>query len=143
LYFPFRNALNFSTLAPSCKETAGCSWPIIIVLVDDIFVDDIYICHGDSLDEDKVKKSKTIIIGHEHPAVSLQEGARVEKFKAFLKGKYKRKTLLVQPSFNPVFAGTDVMREKRLSPFLQKDISNFEAWLVGDEVRYFGKAGDI
>lgn len=114
-----------------------------IVLVDDIFVDDIYICHGDSLDEEKVKKSTTIIIGHEHPAVSLQEGARVEKFKAFLKGKYKRKTLIVQPSFNPVFAGTDVLREKRLSPFLQKDIGNFEAWLIGDTVRYFGKLKEL
>jgi len=114
-----------------------------IMLIDDIFVDDTYICHGDSVNDNKVKKAKTLIIGHEHPAVSLQEGVRVEKFKAFLKGKYKRKTLIVQPSFNPVFEGTDVLREKRLSPFLQKDLGSFEAWVVADTVRYFGKLKNL
>jgi len=114
-----------------------------ITIVDSIFVDDIFICHGDYLDDKKVKKAKIIVIGHEHPAISLQEGARVEKYKAFLKGKYKRKTLIVQPSFNPIFQGTDMTREKVLSPFLKGNLGKFEVWIVADKVRYFGMLKDL
>ena len=86
---------------------------------------------------------KTIIIGHEHPAIVLKEGPRKEKYKCFIKGKFKRKNLIVMPSFNLVTEGTDVLLETRLSPFLQRDISSFECWIVADKVYYFGKLKGI
>lgn len=53
------------------------------------------ILHGHKILLDKEiydKKIKTVIIGHEHPAVSLREGAKAEKYKCFLLGNGTRKT---------------------------------------------------
>ena len=104
--------------------------------------DKILICHGDKIPKNKeFTENKTIIIGHEHPSIGLQEGNRVEKYKCFLKGKYENKTLIVMPSMNQLTEGTDVLKEKLLSPFLRKaNIRNFETWIVeNEEVFYFGK----
>ena len=85
------------------------------------FVDDIYICHGNIIPEDSdFKKAKTIIMGHEHPAIGIREYPRVERFKCFLLGKYKTKKLIVQPSMNLVTEGTDLTTELPLSPFLKQ-----------------------
>ena len=43
------------------------------------------------------------------------------------------------PSFNLIQQGTDVTNQKRLSPFLKKDIKNFEEYIVEDKVYKFGK----
>ncbi len=82
---------------------------------------------------------KTIIIGHEHPAVSIHEDLRRETYKAFLIGRWKRKNLIVQPSLNPLMEGTDVKNEKLLSPFLKKRPCDFDVYLVADTVYEFGK----
>lgn len=96
--------------------------------------------HGHELSESKeFKKAKTIIIGHEHPAISLREGVRSEPYKCFLKGEFDGKTLIVLPGLNAVSEGTNVLREKLLSPFLKRDLSEFECWLVEDKAYYFGK----
>lgn len=96
--------------------------------------------HGHKLSESKeFKKADTLIIGHEHPAVSLREGVRSEPYKCFLKGKFDGKTLIVLPGLNAVSEGTNVLREKLLSPFLKQDLSEFECWLVEDKPYYFGK----
>ncbi|MBW2975474.1 metallophosphoesterase [Candidatus Woesearchaeota archaeon] len=103
-------------------------------------VDGVLVVHGHRIiGRDELKGIKTIIIGHEHPAVSVCEGARAELFKCFLKGKWKNRTLIVQPSFNLVSEGTDVLKERLLSPFLQQELGSFECFLVGDEVYGFGK----
>lgn len=108
--------------------------------------EDTLIIHGDKINkntETLIKKAKTLIISHEHPAVSLREGSRVETFKCFLKGKYKNKTLIVQPSFNLVTEGTDIAKEKLLSPFLQQNLDNFEVYVVADKVYYFKRLRNI
>jgi len=79
----------------------------------------------------------------EHPAISVGDGTRVEKYKCFLKGKFKGKELIVQPSFNLVTEGSDILKEKVLSPFLKQDLSNFEVFVVSDKVYEFGKIKDI
>jgi uncharacterized protein len=106
----------------------------------------LFICHGDKiLNNEDFKKSKIIIIGHEHPSIGLQEGNRVEKYKCFLKGKFKDKTLIVMPSMNQLTEGTDVLTERLLSPYLKekngcKNINTFETWIVEqNEVFHFGK----
>jgi len=102
----------------------------------------IIVLHGDK--EDEIPKNiKTIIIGHEHPAVSIRDDLRSETYKCFLKGKYKKKDLIVLPSLNLVTEGTDVMKENLLSPFLKQNLDNFEAFVVGDKVYGFGKLKNL
>ncbi len=110
------------------------------VLFVDTFIDgDKIICHGDKIPE-MVSGVKTVIIGHEHPAVSIYEDLRKETFKAFLSGGWNRKKLIVQPSMNPLMEGTDVKSGKVLSPFLKgKKMDLFDVWLVADKVYPFGK----
>jgi len=105
----------------------------------------ILFLHGDKIPNgEKFKKAKALIIGHEHPAVTLRDGAKVEKFKAFLKGKFKGKNLIVLPSFNSFSEGTDVLKEELLSPFLQQNLEEFEAWVLeGKDSYYFGKLKNL
>lgn len=111
---------------------------IKVKVVEELMIEKILILHGDKI-KPIPKGIKTIIIGHEHPAISFREKSKVEKFKCFLKGKWKNKELIVMPSFNPLLEGTDVLKEKLLSPFLT-DISNFEVLAVGEkEIYAFGK----
>ena len=99
--------------------------------------------HGDILPEKDVKQ-EVIIIGHEHPAISLSDGITTEKVKAFITGKWKDKTIIVLPSFNLVTEGTNIISDRLLSPFL-KDVKDFEAYAVPefDKVLYFGKIKDL
>lgn len=101
---------------------------------------DFFLSHGDVL---KSADAKVMIIGHEHPAVGLKNGPRVEVYKCFLKGKFNGKTLIVVPSFNLVTEGTDVLKDETLSPFLSKNISSFEVFIVSDEVYYFGRLKNL
>jgi hypothetical protein len=114
-----------------------------VKVVDELLIDNIALVHGDA--PPKAKKYDVILMGHEHPAVSLREKTRVERFKCFLKGAYKSKVLIVQPSFNVCVEGTDVTKEKVLSPLLA-DIRACEVFVV-DDVRkktlYFGKVSDL
>ena len=102
-----------------------------IAVKDYELVNDILVCHGDKIPKkEALAKAKTIMIGHEHPAVSLREGSRAEKFKCFLKGKWNGKGIIVMPSFNMAVEGSDVLKEELLSPFLS-DISGFEVLVAG------------
>ncbi len=108
-----------------------------VEIVNEHQINDILILHGDKLLQKTT--AKTIIIGHEHPAISFREKGKTEKFKCFLIGKWKNKQLIVLPSFNPLVEGTDITKEQLLSPFLS-NISNFKVIAVGkDQVFDFGK----
>ena len=100
----------------------------------------ILITHGDKIPNEEVLKDiATIIIGHEHPAVSINDGPRIESYKCFLKGKYKGRNLIVQPSFNSIIEGTNILRDRILSPFLHQNLGNFEVYAVEDKIYGFGK----
>ncbi len=135
--------------------------------------DDLLFAHGDrEVEELKIdlKKVKTIIIGHEHPAVGIREGQRREVFKCFLVGEWQSKEgkrnkekkrkpkrlmmkkvlrgLIIQPSFNPVMPGTDVLKESLLSLVLinlGERLKKFKVVVVSDEgeVLEFGKLGGL
>ncbi|MFH1209347.1 MAG: metallophosphoesterase [archaeon] len=96
-------------------------------------IGDIIILHGNKLIKDL---GKIIVIGHEHPAITFK--GRDDKFKCFLKGKYEKSDLIVMPSFTQIVEGSDVLKEKLLSPYL-KNINNFEVYVVEDKIYYFGK----
>jgi len=111
-----------------------------IELVEHYKIGDALIAHGDEIvDSD----CKTIVIGHEHTAVTLKEDGRKERYKCFLKGKYKRKNLIVMPSMNTVTEGTDILSEELLSPYLQGDLDNFSCYVVADKVYDFGKLRNL
>ncbi len=104
----------------------------------------ILFLHGDKIPKSPIPnpKSTIIIIGHQHPAITLRDGIRAELYKCFLKGKYKKSDLIVLPAFTFVSEGTDVTKEK-LTPFLEQDIGNFFVYPVADEVYEFGRIKDI
>ena len=104
-------------------------------------IDNICVLHGDKILENL--DCDTFVIGHDHPVVSLRENSRVEKYKCFLKGKWKNKNLIVMPSFKLLVEGSDVLKEKLLSPYLKQDLGNFEVFVVGDKVYRFGKLKEI
>ncbi|HLC71750.1 MAG TPA: metallophosphoesterase [Candidatus Nanoarchaeia archaeon] len=111
-----------------------------ITIVKEYYIGDTVIVHGDAA---IVTKAKRIIIGHEHPALTIREKSKREKYKCFLKGKWKGKELMAVPSFNPLLEGTDILKEELLSPFL-KNIAQFEVYIVSQgEVFYFGKVKGI
>jgi len=113
-----------------------------VKVVDNYILNNILIIHGHKIPKIK-KEIKTIIIAHEHPAVGLREGLKTEVFKCFLKGTYKNKELIVMPSFNLVTEGTDILKEKLLSPFLHQDLRNFECFTIADKVYCFGKLKNL
>ncbi|MEK6860718.1 MAG: metallophosphoesterase, partial [Nanoarchaeota archaeon] len=90
-----------TVLAPIAKK-------FNLELKERLDIDGISIIHGDVL----LKHfNKTIIIGHEHPAISFKERPD-EKYKCFLMGKYKKSKLIVMPSFNPLIEGSDITKER-------------------------------
>ncbi len=98
------------------------------------------ITHGDVLAE---TEKKTVVIGHQHPAVSLREGARVEVYKCFLICKHGSKRVIVLPSLNLVTEGTDVLQGEILSPYLEGCLEECEVVVAGPKPLRFGMVKDI
>lgn len=113
-----------------------------IKLVETYSFDDVFVCHGDKLFEID-SNIKTIVIGHEHPAVVLRDGIRSEKFKCFLRGEYKGKELIVLPAFYSAHEGSNVTSKKRMSPYLPKNLKDFEVIITGKAPLYFGAVSDL
>lgn len=111
---------------------------------DYYIIDDICILHGDKIRiEKEVNDAKILIIAHEHPALSLHEGMKVEKYKCFLLGKWKGKRIIVMPSFFSIFEGADIKKERLLSPFLRQNIDDFDVFITGGRIYKFGKLKNI
>ncbi|MBI3033144.1 metallophosphoesterase [Candidatus Woesearchaeota archaeon] len=115
-----------------------------LTYVDYVKIDDILICHGDAIKEKEMTKEiNTIIIGHEHCAIGLQKGNRIERYKCFLVGTFKKRMLIAMPSLNLLTIGTDVLHYDLLSPYLQGNIDNFKVYIVEDTVYDFGTIKSI
>ena len=137
-----------------------------IKIKDHVMINKTLFIHGHKIPKELTATKKsgistfdTIVIGHEHPAVSL--GEKKEKFKCFLKGKCRIKNkdnkhqqkeyqLIVMPSYFLVRAGTDVRNENLLSPFLAAGVKDFEVFIIESEkedqmgkVMAFGRVKDL
>lgn len=92
------------------------------------------------------KKIKIILIGHYHPAVTLKDDVKQERYKCFLYGKHKKlkKKLIILPSFFPLVEGSDIFSNSIIKDN-NINISRFEVYAVdGDGKVYdFGKAGKL
>lgn len=100
---------------------------------------DILITHGH---KDVSVDFKVAILSHEHPALELKDGARVEKYKCFLKGKYEDKTFIILPSFSNITPGINILSEKPMSPYLSS-YSDFEVFVAEANGMYFGSVNKL
>jgi hypothetical protein len=89
------------------------------------------------------KKIKIIFLGHFHPAITIREGAKSERYKCFLEGEWKGKRIVILPSFFPLTEGTDVLIENTNLDF-DFNVENFRVYIPGDgEVLEFGKVRNV
>ena len=109
---------------------------------------DICFIHGNrEIKICKNRKIKTLIMGHKHPAITIKKEAKKEKYKCFLVGKWKRKEIVILPSFFPLVEGSDVfsdaLEDTRL--VFNFKLKEFEVYIPisVDEVLKFGKVKDV
>ncbi len=108
-----------------------------VELGDKFILDDVCFLHGDEdLDLSTIDASY-FIIGHEHPALSLQDDIGVrEKIPAFLYGSLESEEgrIIVMPAFSRLAQGTPVNRNGKrqlMSPILKNHV-------VVDDLRAVG-----
>ncbi len=97
------------------------------------------------------KKINTIVLGHLHPSVVLEErpGVKQEIYKCFLEGKSKDKTFIILPSFLGMSEGTPVNNyiedySEDFSIIPKRDIMKFDMYVIGSEgVLEFGSIEEL
>ena len=109
---------------------------------------DIAFVHGHkNIPEIFDKKIKTILMGHLHPSIIFhdKDTTKKENYKCFLKGSYKKKKIIILPSFLNISTGSPInyYDEKNNSEFSiipRKNLLNFEVHVIGKNKIYkFGK----
>jgi putative SbcD/Mre11-related phosphoesterase len=96
---------------------------------------DFVFAHGDEdFSEIWKEKIKTIVVGHGHPAVRLQEpkGIKNEKYKCFLVGKFRGKEMIVVPSFIDFYVGSDP-RDDEMVMAWDVNWGNFDVFVVSED----------
>ena len=129
---------NHDTLTEILTKEVG------VAMVDAWSDGDFYAVHGHDEPNEKdpnYANSHTIIIGHVHPAIRLDDGIRNERYKCFLVGEYNKKRLVVLPSFSTIVEGSDILKVGSNSPFLQGNSSH--VYVLADEIRPFGKVAEL
>jgi len=109
--------------------------------------EDILFLHGNKEYKRVLRdnKIKIIILAHLHPAITLSDEYKREKYKCFLVGKYKGKQAYILPSFNPISTGYDLITGKGKKEFLiipENKLKNFDAIIYNpkeDKSYNFGK----
>jgi len=108
--------------------------------------------HGEQTYEElfKNKDIQTIVTSHIHPAVLIKDKLNIkkEKYKCFLIGKYKKKQIIILPSFFSIIEGSEISEyskgEKYQQMIPKNKLKSFETYVVGrNEVYAFGKYGDL
>lgn len=96
--------------------------------------------HGDEDFSDIYKNEIRVwVMGHLHPAISLREDVKEERYKCFLEGEFKGKKVIILPSFIDINEGVDV----RLIGVLKSNLAwkfnlkNFEVKVVGERMDVF------
>ena len=93
------------------------------------------------------KDIKYIIMGHNHPTVMLKDKYKKERYKCFLEGSYKRKKIIILPSFFSFALGTDMLQTK-LHKFIipHNKLLDFKVYVVneiGKKALGFGRLKSI
>lgn len=93
------------------------------------------------------EKVETWVLGHLHPSISLADKSNIkyEKYKCFLLGNYKKKEVIIVPSFFGIVEGTPVNEEEYeregFSIIPNSELKSFEVFVPSDdgEILEFGK----
>jgi hypothetical protein len=106
--------------------------------------------HGDAMPEAGDGAFDTLVIGHEHPAITMRRGRIAEKAKAIAYGEVRfrgrKKRLVVLPAMSPLAAGTALNEcDGFLSPILRAvDVDRLKVLaLVEGEVLAFPELGKV
>lgn len=108
-------------------------------------VEGVCFLHGDKdFEEIHSEEIKMWVVGHAHPAITLYDGVKSEKYKCFLVGVWKGKRVVIVPSFSTHSEGMDV-RSGDLRLAWPLDLEKFHAKVVGEnlEVLDFGEVGRL
>lgn len=99
--------------------------------------------HGDATIPDDTTAS-SIIIGHDHPAITLTDGIRHERYKCHVVVNANPLTI-VQPSFHHITIGSDIREYGLRSPYAQTDSDTWRLYIVDDKgtVADFGTLAQI
>lgn len=97
------------------------------------------------------KKIKTIVMAHIHPSIIFydKQTSKRERYKCFLKGKFKEKDIFILPSFLNLVEGTPINEyninyDDSFSIIPKKSLMNFEVFVVGkDKIYNFKKLKNI
>lgn len=115
-------------------------------LKDFFRVGEICFLHGDKeFKEIYNEEIKTWILGHVHPAIEISDQIKSEKYKCFLTGKFRKREIIIVPSFLDVNEGSD----PRFNDFKlawKFNFEKFDVFIVSGEnleVIEFGKLGKI
>lgn len=85
----------------------------------------------------------TWVMGHFHPAITLEQGVTKESYKCFLIGLYKKKKIIMMPSFFTGTEGTDPRDTTLRSPW-EFPLDRFEVYIYDKgSVLHFGRLGKI
>ena len=116
-----------------------------VELLDSLKLGTTLLVHGHEVpDNEVIKNAKTIIIGHEHPAIGLKDGGRTERLKCFLVGKNNGRDMIIMPSLNLLTEGTDILDDIPFTPKIKSGFNEFKAYgTIEDKILDFGKIKSI
>jgi uncharacterized protein len=110
-----------------------------VKLVDFWKYEDICFFHGNKW-FDSCDDCDMLILGHIHPAITLDDDYKKEKYKCFLQGKWKKKKIIVLPSLGHISFGyelskmIDLDKKKKGFCFLpKKDIIKLNVLIYNDK----------
>lgn len=108
------------------------------IKLQDYFLEDgkLYIHGHEELGQYELQDFETVIIGHEHPAVALEDEIGVrEKIPALLYGTIEKdRRMIVMPAFSKIANGTavnEIPKRELLSPVLRKNADKDQLKAVG------------
>ncbi|MCX6748332.1 MAG: metallophosphoesterase [Candidatus Pacearchaeota archaeon] len=85
--------------------------------------------HGDKMILEALDKTvEMIVLGHKHPAITLEKSSKKERYKCFLVGKFKGKEVIIFPSFFPLVEGSDVYVDDTNLAF-KLDLKKFKIYI--------------
>jgi len=93
-------------------------------------------CHGNRLFK-QCLDSDYVVFGHLHPAIILEDKYKSEKYKCFMKGKWKRKIVFILPSFSEISKGLNLGRlnsyKNDFSIIPNNNLKNFEIIIYNNQ----------
>ena len=103
-----------------------------------IVIDDVGFIHGHTWPSEKVMRSRTLILAHNHPTVMFRDGiSRSVTEPCWVRGKFNGpserypvvpETFIMMPAFNPMLGGSPVNIEGEglLGPLMNSDLVNMK-----------------